>query len=119
MKNYVIYDSQGVIQAQGSAPENNIRFIRASLTDLYLLEVENKVENADFYLVVDGHLTEVSQATETSHDYRFIRNQAYGSIGYQLDLLYKDIQAGLFGEAAKGSQFANFISSIKTQYPKQ
>lgn len=119
MKNYVIYDNQGVIQAQGSAPENNIRFIRASLTDLYLLEVDTKVENTDFYLVVDGHLTLVTEANPTLHDYRFIRNQAYGSIGYQLDLLYKDIQAGLFGDLAKTGQFVNFISSIKTQYPKQ
>ena len=36
----------------------------------------------------------------------------------QLDYLYNDIQAGLFGDAAKSGQFCQYIESIKEAYPK-
>ena len=39
-------------------------------------------------------------------------------IGWQLNYLYDDVKAGLFGEAAKTGQFATFLESIKDKYPK-
>jgi hypothetical protein len=45
------------------------------------------------------------------------RMRAYG-IGEQLNALYDDIQAGLFGEAAKTGQFCAYVESVKQAYPK-
>jgi hypothetical protein len=39
-------------------------------------------------------------------------------IGWQLNYLYDDVKAGLFGEAAKTGQFVQFLESIKDKYPK-
>lgn len=45
------------------------------------------------------------------------RMQEY-KIGQQLNLLYDDIQAGLFGEDAKQGKFCKYVESIKEAYPK-
>ena len=42
------------------------------------------------------------------------RQRVYPRINEQLDMLYKDIDAGLLGEAAKESQFYTTIKEIKT-----
>jgi len=42
------------------------------------------------------------------------RDRAYPRIPEQLDMLYKDIDAGLLGEAAKESQFYITIKEVKT-----
>ena len=39
------------------------------------------------------------------HDPEIVRIVAYGDPGMQLSKLYKDIEAGLFGDAAKGGEF--------------
>lgn len=39
-------------------------------------------------------------------------------VGEQLDLLYKDIEQGLFGEAARSGGFANYVRNIKSTWPK-
>ncbi len=118
MINYILYDSQGTIVQQGSASERNIRIIRLSLNDLKMLEVANRLDDIDHYQVINGQLVERSQPLEQPLDYTFVRSQEYKDIGNQLDLLYKDIQAGLFGEAAKTGQFAQHILAVKQQYPK-
>lgn len=46
-----------------------------------------------------------------------IRKLAY-DIPEQLNLLYDDIEAGVFGEEAKTGKFAQYIKAIKQQYPK-
>jgi hypothetical protein len=45
------------------------------------------------------------------------RMQAF-SLGHQFNCLYDDIQAGLFGDAAKTGSFCKYIESIKEAYPK-
>lgn len=50
-------------------------------------------------------------------DAREARRSQY-NMALQLDLLYKDIEAGLFGEAAKAGGFATYIRDIKQRYPK-
>ena len=44
------------------------------------------------------------------------RKQAY-DIGQQLNFLYDDIQAGVFGESAKSGSFATYVKAIKEQFP--
>ena len=118
MINYILYDGQGTIVQQGSAQERNLRIIRLTLNGLNLLEVAGKLDDIDRYQVVNGELAVRSQPAEQSLDYTFVRSQEYQDIGSQLDLLYKDIQAGLFGDAAKTGQFAAHILAVKQQYPK-
>jgi hypothetical protein len=36
----------------------------------------------------------------------------------QLNCLYDDVEAGLFGDAAKQGKFAAYVSAIKDQFPK-
>ena len=43
---------------------------------------------------------------------------SYPSIGEQLDMLYKDIDSGKFGENAKTSQFYLSIKNVKDSSPK-
>lgn len=40
------------------------------------------------------------------------------NLGEQLNCLYDDIQAGLFGDAVKTGKFCAYIQSIKDGYPK-
>lgn len=46
------------------------------------------------------------------------RQNAYPYVGDQLDMLYHDINNGVFGEAAKDSNWYKTITSIKQQFPK-
>lgn len=46
------------------------------------------------------------------------REIRYGKIENELDMLYKDIDAGLFGEAAKTGSFYLHIKTIKDEVPK-
>lgn len=43
---------------------------------------------------------------------------SYPSIGQQLDMLYKDIDSGKFGEDAKTSSFYLSIKDVKDSSPK-
>ena len=45
------------------------------------------------------------------------RRYAY-DVEEQLNFLYDDIQAGVFGEAAKAGRFATYVAGIKDQFPK-
>jgi hypothetical protein len=52
----------------------------------------------------------------TSNQNMARRMQEY-NVGQQLNLLYDDIQAGVFGEAAKTGRFVAFLSEIKSRLP--
>ena len=52
------------------------------------------------------------------HDPEMIRIVSYGDPGAQLNMLYKDIAAGLFGEAAKTGTFYAHIKNVKDTCPK-
>ena len=49
------------------------------------------------------------------HDPEIVRIVAYGDPGMQLSKLYKDIEAGLFGDAAKGGEFFKHIAGVKSE----
>lgn len=47
-----------------------------------------------------------------------LRSEQYNIWQYQLDLLWHDIDAGLFGDAAKTGQWYNHIKAVKDANPK-
>ena len=51
-------------------------------------------------------------------DYARKRVAAYPKLTHQLDMLYWDIQSGVFGESAKNSQWFQSCSGVKAAYPK-
>ena len=53
---------------------------------------------------------------EWPHD--IAREKLYAKIADQLDMLFKDIDAGLLGEDAKTGQFYQSIKSVKEAHPK-
>lgn len=59
-------------------------------------------------------ITRMWELTQHNH----ARELAYGSIENELDMLYKDINAGLFGDAAKTGSFYLHIKSVKDSNPK-
>ena len=52
------------------------------------------------------------------NDYKVKRQAEYGELADQLDMLYKDIEAGLFGEQAKTGLFFQHIMNVKTSIEK-
>ncbi|UNH61164.1 hypothetical protein SSZBM1_47 [Synechococcus phage S-SZBM1] len=52
------------------------------------------------------------------HDPETLRIVAYGDPGAQLSMLYRDIEAGLFGEKAKKGKFFQHIKSVKETLPE-
>jgi hypothetical protein len=52
------------------------------------------------------------------HFYENERIQRYGKISNQLDMLFKDIDAGLFGDNAKLGLFYNHIKNVKDDVVK-
>tara|TARA_A100001388_G_scaffold194546_1_gene146693 strand:+ start:891 stop:1235 length:345 start_codon:yes stop_codon:yes gene_type:complete len=61
-------------------------------------------------------------ATATSVKYKTDRTKngstTYSSIGDQLDMLYKDIESGKFGDTAKTGTWATHIKAVKDANPK-
>lgn len=47
------------------------------------------------------------------------RRALYPSVGEQLDLLFKDVESGMFGESAKQSTWFRNIDAIKRTIPKE
>jgi len=69
----------------------------------------------------------VEKLTQEEYELRFPQTEptqiekrivAYGNIGSQLDVLWHDIDIGVFGDSAKSSEFYTRISVIKELYPK-
>lgn len=50
--------------------------------------------------------------------YRGRRDIAYPQLREQLDMLWHDVNAGLFGEGAKQSQWFLAIQAVKNTHPK-
>jgi hypothetical protein len=76
------------------------------------------------YTIIDENGTHELELTEDEFHARigtapFARRQlAYEDLGYQLNLLYDDINSGVFGEKAKTGEFYSYLKSIKTRFPK-
>jgi hypothetical protein len=67
----------------------------------------------------NGNLIEVEGDIDEILDVPYnIKRLKKFNIHHQLDCLYNDIDAGLFGEAAKTGQFYEYVNSIKLNYPK-
>jgi hypothetical protein len=77
----------------------------------------NAVNKEEFINTIktDKMLTETLLCETSSY---FFRINEYGEIGSQLDMIYKDIENGIFGEKAKESTWFNFIKNIKAKFPK-
>lgn len=61
---------------------------------------------------------EIAAKLDELNAWRNQRVAKYGQIGSQLDMLYDDIAAGLFGEQAKAGSWFNHIKSIKDEINK-
>jgi hypothetical protein len=67
----------------------------------------------------DGELVEVEGHLADVHDlHPVLRRMKEYNIGQQLNLLYDDINNGVFGEQAKEGKFFAYVKSIKDKYPK-
>lgn len=53
---------------------------------------------------------------EWTHD--IAREKLYAKLADQLDMLFKDMDAGLLGESAKTGQFYLAIKTVKDTHPK-
>lgn len=51
-------------------------------------------------------------------DHGTARFHQYPDIATQLDMLWHDINNGIFGESAKDSTWFKALQSVKTDYPK-
>lgn len=54
----------------------------------------------------------------TAQDPKSMRVAVY-SVEQQLNFLFDDIEAGLFGEAAKTGKFFQYVAGVKAAYPAQ
>ena len=65
------------------------------------------------WLEVSGELNSLEYI-----DRRKEKESGYAPIEDQLDMLYWDIQSGVFGESAKSSQWFQSCRGVKATYPK-
>lgn len=72
----------------------------------------NKIWKDGELVEVEGNVDDILQVP-----YNLRRLKKY-NLHFQLECLYNDIQAGLFGEAAKTGDFCRYVDSVKQAYPK-
>ena len=63
----------------------------------------------------------IIEAEDQAAYYQYQRSESvsgYAPLADQLDMLYWDIQSGVFGESAKNSQWFQSCSGVKATYPK-
>jgi hypothetical protein len=68
-----------------------------------------------FITSIDGITIDI--ADPVSNQNRIHRQDVYNNLGEQLNLLYDDIQAGVFGDAARTGRFATYLKDLKDQWP--
>lgn len=61
---------------------------------------------------------EIVEKLEQINGYAQRRKTEFAELGEQLDKLYHDIDAGLFGESAKTGEFYAHIYAVKNAQPK-
>jgi multidrug efflux pump subunit AcrA (membrane-fusion protein) len=68
----------------------------------------------------DQAKTDLGNAKWEEQQFGYIqaRQEAYKSIGDQLDQIYKAVDAGLFGDDAKTAEWYTDIKTVKTDNPK-
>ena len=73
----------------------------------------HRIYDENFNIIeVEGDIDEVLNSNHV------IKRMKEYDVNHQLNLLFDDIEAGLFGEAAKTGQFYQFIVDIKNKIPK-
>lgn len=107
---FIVYDSNGSItNIDTHEPGPIFNFIE--VTDV-------PVNVQSDYKIIEGVLTKRDESY-SPHPYHHVlsRLQEY-NINTQLAALSDDINAGLFGEAAKSGSFMTYINNVKSKYPK-
>lgn len=92
-------------------PILNIPSIMQNDLDNGIISIIDK--NHDVF-IIDNDLISAKPIEE----YPYLRIPDYGEISIQLDMLFHDINNGLFGENAKEGTWYNHIKNIKEKYPK-
>ena len=114
MKHYIVYNNNGDIVQSISSTQDTTDFL---LFDHTLLEIEEPIDTRN-KRVVNGQIVELDSFIEPELGYEFKRHLEYPSVKLQLDMLWHDIDQGLFGSEARTGTFYQTIQSIKQQIPK-
>jgi len=61
---------------------------------------------------------EIVNRLDLLNEYKRQRRMLFGEVANQLDMLFKDIDAGLFGDLAKEGSFYQHIISVKNAIEK-
>jgi len=77
--------------------------------------MDKDLEHSVYITSMDGITIDI--ADPVSNQNRQHRQQVYDNLGQQLNLLYDDIQAGMFGDAARTGAFATYLKDLKDQWP--
>tara|TARA_R110000868_G_scaffold291803_4_gene552369 strand:+ start:1491 stop:1841 length:351 start_codon:yes stop_codon:yes gene_type:complete len=81
------------------------------------LDSDTKYSSAKFK-IVNGEFVDKPPVARTV-SWQQARQTAYDKESHQLGLLYDDVKAGHFGEAAKSSAWYQYITSVKHRIPKE
>lgn len=122
MPNYAIFDkTTGHITRTVVVPSEIINAQLQENEDFLL-------SNADVYDKIDIDTKEIIKGKEpplknsdpSAGLPKYVRNrkQLYLNVTDQLDMLFKDVQDGLFGESAKQSKWFKHVDQIKNSVPK-
>lgn len=88
---------------------------------IHELDTENKVlTNPDGSLMNEGERFEYYTRLQSAINIRWLasRKNMYKELDKQLEMIWDDIDSGLFGDDVKTGKFYNFIKSIKEDHPK-
>jgi protein required for attachment to host cells len=100
-----------VLDADGNAIMNTPDVIQA---DIDSGEVSEVFEDHEVFIDESNPHSAVSKEV-----YGSLRKEEYKFLEEQLDLLWHDVNAGVFGDNAKNSNWYKGIKAIKEKYPKQ
>lgn len=100
-----------VLDADGNAIMNTPDVIQADIDSGEVSEVFE-----DYEVFIDESNPHGAVSKEV---YGSLRKEEYKFLEEQLDLLWHDVNAGVFGDNAKNSNWYKGIKAIKEKYPKQ
>jgi hypothetical protein len=88
---------------------------------IHELDTENKVlNNPDGSPMNEEERFEYYTKLQSAINVRWLaeRKNKYKDLDSQLEMIWDDIDNGLFGEGVKSGNFYNHVKSIKEQHPK-
>lgn len=106
--NFLTYNSDGFITGIHTGSQ-------CGSTEPYITVDEVPASVQTEYKIVNQQLVPFKS---NPYDNMYRRMSAYRDVGEQLNLLYDDITAGAFGDAARTGKFATYIQQLKQQFPK-